>query len=177
MNEHFTVRQAARAANISRLRLDQWVSRGYLAPKHTPEPGEARAYQIDDVIEIATLAELGRLGIPPGVAASWVRYLNLFHDDDALLVVWQGPVELIPTSKRGDPPSQVLRTPGGWTRNHPGASTFYDPNSPPFGAAIVRPGELPEMARDPDKRSLVFVNLNHVEKRVLAALAESGAGN
>lgn len=171
MPDSFSTKQAAHAANVSRLQLDQWVSRGYVEPSHKPEPGKARHYTVTDIIKIATLAELVRLGIIPGTATAWVRYLRGFTDDQAVLVVWQGPGELIPMSSPGDPPSQVLRAPGGWTRNNPGTPTFYDPDRPPYHSDIVRPGELPEMLRDPDKRSLVAVNLDHVEQRVKAALA------
>ena len=175
MAEIFSTKQAATAANVSRLQLDQWVSRGYVEPSHKPEPGKARQYTVTDIIKIATLAELVRLGITPGTAAPWVRYLLGFTDDQAVLVVWQGPGELIPTSNPGAPPSQVLRTPGGWTRNNPGAPTFYDPDQPPYHSDIVRPGELPEMLRDPDKRSLVAVNIDHVEQRILQALNNADA--
>jgi hypothetical protein len=174
MNDRYSVHQAAAAANVSRLQLDQWVSRGYIVPSHAPEPGKAREYSLGDIVEIATLAELVRLGIGPGTAAPWVRHLHGFKDDQAVLVVWQGPIELIPSTRPGEPPLQVLRTPGGWTRNNPGVSTFYDPDRPPYDSDIVRGRELPEMLRDPDKRSLVAVNLDFVEQRVRAELTAGG---
>lgn len=175
MPDSYSTRQTASAANISRLRLDQWVSRGYVTPSHTPQPGEARQYSLTDVITVATLAELVRLGINPATAAPWAFRIRGFRDDQAVLVVWQGPGELIPCSNPGDPPACVLRTEGGWTRLNPGTSIFYDPDSPPYHAEIVRPRELPEMVRDPDKRSFAIVNLDHVEQRVLAALDKTGA--
>jgi len=173
MIKSYSTRQAATAADVTRLQLDQWVSRGYVAPSHKPEPGKARRYTVVDVIEIATLAELVRLGIPPSTAASWVKSPLLFTDDQAVLVVWQGPHELLLERNPGDPPLQTLRTPGGWTRINPGAPTFYDPDQPIYQSDIVRPDELPEMLRDPDKRSFVAVNLDHVEQRVKVALAKN----
>lgn len=176
MEDSFTKRQAARAADISPFQLDQWVSRGYVAPVRSPEPGKARQYTLSDIMSIATLAELMRVGINPTTSAPWLlpvlQHLHGFKDDQAVLVVWQGPADLIPSSNRGDPAPKVLRTEGGWTRLNPGASKFYDPDRPPCSSNIVRPSELPEMLRDPDKRSFIMVNLNHVEERVREALSQ-----
>lgn len=176
MEGYFTKRQAANAADISLFQLDQWVSRGYVSPERSPEPGKARQYTISDIMIIATLADLVRLGINPTTSGPWLsqvlQHLHGFKDDHAVLVVWQGPGELIPCSNPGEPGTKVLRTPGGWSRINPGAAKFYDPDRPPFQSDIVRPGELPEMLRDPDKRSFFMVNLNHVEERVQKALSD-----
>ena len=152
MDQNLTIRQLAAATNLSRGQIDQWISRGYFKPKHSAEVGKARAFTIRDAVALGAFAELVRIGLPPAVASRHVHNTSAFTDDDALLVVTQGPIE-IATS-----PSD------GTTR------TFYDPDNPGIQAHVIRARELIEFATDPNVRSMAVVNLNEVEKRVLKAI-------
>lgn len=162
MTDHFNVRHAARAANITRTQLDQWVSRGYVTPTHKPGMGEARRYTMGDIVAIGALAELVRLGLSAAHASQFVPYVRGFKDSEAILVVWQGPIPLIPATDRG-------------SKSHPDGETLkaYDPDRPPFRSDIVRARDLPALIEDPDKRALLAVNLDHVETRALKALAQA----
>jgi len=126
--------------------------------------GKPRSFSFKEVVVLGTFAELVRLGVPHEVAAQHCRHLHGFKDEAALLLVYQGPVELIPTSERGSPlPS---RTNG---------VKFYDPDRPPFGSEIIRLSQLAAYAADRNVRSLAVVNLDHVEERVKAALEAAPA--
>lgn len=160
MKHSFSVQEAARAANVTRRQLDAWISRGYLAPEKTPQPGGAREYSTADIIEIAVLAELIRLGLGGPRIAGAAGNLHALKGDQAVLVIWQGPVELIPATPRGAAPDPAIK-----------GRKFYDPDNAPLGRAIVPHSKVAELVADPDKRALVMVNIDHVEQRVRKALS------
>jgi hypothetical protein len=148
-------RQAAEAANISRTQLDQWISQGYFKPATTPAIGTARQYTFRDMMALAVLAELRRLGVDlkpfkenPFYFA--VEHLSLFTDDEAFLVIWHGPVTL----KMG---ANVVK--------------HENPDYPVIQSDIVRARELALFLNDEDKRATITVNLDHIERRVIEAAA------
>lgn len=165
MDEPYNIRQAANAAGLTRSQLEQWISRGWIRPADEPRPGTARRFSLTEVIEIAVRAELARMGLPidrGSLVSQAVGYLHGFKDAPAILVMWQGPIDLNGRSidEHGRPKSQPRRM-------------YYDPDHPPFGADIVRPHELANLILDPDKRALVAVNLDEIEARVKASLSAS----
>jgi len=78
-----------------------------------------------------------------------------FTDDDALLVVSQGPDETGIADKEGK------------------RALYYDPANPATHGRIVRARDLAAIATDPQVRSMAVVNLSEVEKRVLKAAGAS----
>lgn len=143
----FTVHDAARAAQITRRQVDAWVSRGYIVPKHTPGNGEARLFSQREIVTLAALAEVSRLmGIDVKKVAPWMPHLHGWEDDQAILAFW--PV----------PPAK------------PGGAGFYDPDGAQIIGRVVRLRDVPQMVADSMRRSLILVNIDHVESRVQAAL-------
>jgi hypothetical protein len=164
MAERLNVHQMCKAASVTRTQFNQWIARGYFVPEEEPVSGKPRSFSFKEAVVLGTFAELVRLGIPHDVAAQHGRHLHGFRDEAALLMIYQGPVELIPTSERGS----VLPGSGSGMR-------FYDPDRPPFGSEIIRLSQLAAYAANRDVRSLAVVNLDHVEERVKAALEAAPA--
>ncbi len=165
MSERLNAWQICKAAGITRAQLNQWLVRGHFKPRHEPEIGKGRSYSVQEAVTLGTFAELIRLGVPHDVASVHSTPLHGFNDEAALLVVYQGPMELIPTSERGSPLPGIKR-----------GLKFYDPDQPQFRSDIVRLSQLAAYAVNPDIRSMAVVNLDHVEARVKTAL-ESGAAD
>lgn len=160
MSDRLNVHQICKAALVTRTQFNQWVARGYFTPAEPPVHGKSRSFSFREGVTLAAFAELIRLGIPHDIAAQHSRYLNLFKDEPALLVIYQGPVELIPTSERGSP------LPG--TKK---GRKFYDPDLPQFRSDVIKLSQFATYAANPDVRSLAAVNLDHLEARVKTALA------
>lgn len=162
MNTDLDIHQVCKGAAITRIQLNQWISRGYFRPANEPVNGKARTFSINEAITLGVFAELTRIGVPYDVAAQHSRLLHGFKDEAALLVVYQGPQELIATSERGAPP--------------PAQSSgvkFYDPAMPPMVGEIIKISKLGDLAANPDVRSMAVVNIDHVESRVKAAMTAS----
>lgn len=160
-DDTYNIRQASRASGLgSPLRLEQWISRGYFRPEDTPPPGKPRSYGLIDILRLAVLVELTRLGFDPKHIAPYSSRwpLHGWKNAPAVLVIWQGMGQLIQTRQRGEP---ALKEGSG--------KRFYSPNLP-LRTEIVRPDEIREMVLDPDNRALAIINLDHVERRVKEAL-------
>jgi hypothetical protein len=153
MDQNLTIQQLAAATNLSRTQIDQWISRGHFRPKNAAEIGKARAFTIEDAVVLGALAELVRIGMPPTIASMHVHHVYAFTDDDTLLVVTQGPIEMAGSSGKGN------------------AMTFYDPDNPGSHGHLVRAKELIKFATDSNVRSMSVVNLSEVEKRVRKAIS------
>jgi hypothetical protein len=155
MDPILTIQQLAEAADLSRTQIDQWISRGHFKPKNPVESGKARAFTIEDAVVLGTLAELVRIGMTPTVASMHVHHVYAFIDDDALLVVTQGPIEMVAAGRKGPAPM------------------FYDPDNPGTRGRVIRARDLGKLATDSKVRSMAVVNLNEVEKRVLAVAGKA----
>src|SRR5690606_15410264 len=109
------------------------------------ESGKARAFTVEDAVVLGALAELVRIGMTPTVASMHVHSVYAFTDDDALLVVSQGPDEAVSGKD----------------------ALCSDPANPAPLGRIVRARDLAGIATDPKVRSIAVVNLSDVKKRVL----------
>ncbi|NJO54517.1 MAG: MerR family transcriptional regulator [Bacteroidales bacterium] len=152
MTPTLNIQQLAEATDLSRTQIDQWISRGHFKPKNPAEIGKARAFTIEDAVVLGALAELVRIGLTPTVASMHVHSVYAVIDDDALLVVSQGPDELASGDRR---------------------ALYYDPAHPATHGRIVRARDLAGIATDPKVRSMAVVNLSDVEKRVLKVAGAS----
>lgn len=108
---------------------DQWISRGHFKPKNPAEMGKAREFTVKDAVALGGLAELVRIGLTPAAASMHSHQIYAFKDAEALLVVSQGPTEIMPAKGKGRP------------------TLFYDPASPALRSEIVRPKDLAKIAR------------------------------
>jgi len=151
MTPTLTIQQLAEATDLSRTQIDQWISRGHFKPRNPAESGKARVFTVEDAVVLGALAELARIGLTPSVASMHVHSVYTFTDDDAFLVVSQGPDEMA----------------GG------NGALYYDPSNPATHGQIVRARDLAVIATDPKVRSMAVVNLSEVEKRVLKAVGAS----
>jgi len=165
MSDRLNVHQICKAAVVTRTQFNQWVARSYFTPEEPPVHGKPRSFSFREGVTLAAFAELIRLGVPHDVAAVHSTRLHAFNDEPALLVVYQGPMELIPTSERGSPLP-------GTKRGH----KFYDPDRPQFQSNVIKLSQIAAYAANPDMRSMAVVNLDHLEARVKTAL-ESGASD
>jgi len=159
MSDRLDVHQLCAAAGVTRTQFNAWVARGYFEPEEAPVNGKRRSFSFREAIALGTFAELVRLGISHEIAAQHCKNLHAFKDEAALLVLHQGPVELIASSERGSP--------------LPGAKSgvkFYDPDRPSFSSDIIRLSQVAAYAANRDMRSLAVVNLDHVEARAKSAL-------
>lgn len=166
-----TMRQVCTASGFSRYQLEQWISRGYFEPAMKPANGKARLFSIEEAVRLAAMAELNRLGLPPKAANSACQYIHRFIEGDAILVVWQGPGALLQSVSRGAPTPESNKEhyhERGFPIIHPAATRMYNPDSPAIFSHVVRPADLPDLVADPDKRSILLVNLNKVEERIKA---------
>ena len=152
MSATFTIEDVCEAAGITRSQFSQWISRDYVSWLAPVPEGQARAYELGDIFTITVLIEIVRLGLPPAAAGRLFKDLRLWHlhgfnDDQAVLVIWQGPAALA------------------------GCGEFWRGGIEPIHQAkIVRTRDFPSLVRDSHKRSLIAVNLDHVWDRVRAAL-------
>lgn len=151
MAQEFTIQQLADAVQLTRYQIEAWISRGHFKPKNPVENGKARAYTVEDAVVLGALAELVRIGLTPTVASMHVHSVYAFTNDDALLVVSQGPDEMAGAN----------------------GALYYDPANPATHGRIVRARDLAGIATDPKVRSMAVVNLSEVEKRVLKAAGAS----
>lgn len=173
-SDALSITKLCEVSGLARSQIDQWISRGYYVPRTKPENGKARKFSFEEALEICAMAELNRLGLPLSAAQQACTSLHHFGDEDsAILVVWHGPMGLLQTLQRGAPTPEVNKTqyhPDGWPYIHPDANRFYDPSNPFFQHVIVKPHALATLIRDPDKRSVMAVNLSNLAERIEIAL-------
>ena len=150
MENSFTIQQLAKASDLSRAQVEQWISRGHFKPENPAQIGKARAFTMKDAVSLGALAELTRIGVAPGAAALHVQDIYAFDDDDALLVMSQGQI-----ATEGEP------------------ATIYEPSNPIIHGQIVRARDLAMVATDPAVRSMAVVNLSAVERRIIGATSAS----
>ena len=165
-----TIHQLSRATDLTRYTIDQWISRGYFQPSQPSRPGRPRTFTFGEAIILGAMAELTRLGIDPKAASRVTAHLHGFRDTEAILLIWQGPAELVPTTPRGSEPLRRNYEQGKAPTIPENANRWYDPNHPPLHACIVKPDDLTAAVGDPDKRAIALVNLDAIEARVTATL-------
>ncbi len=165
MSNQLDVHQICKATSVTRTQLNQWITRGYFQPAEEPVNGKARSFTVGEGITLGVFAELIRLGVPHDLAARCSKHLHGFKDEPALLIIYQGPMELIPTSERGEPLPTEKK-----------GLKFYDPAMPPVVGEIIKLSKLSDYAANPDVRSMVVVNIDYVESRVKAKLAADAEG-
>lgn len=158
---NYTLKQITDALQISRTRVEQWISREFFRTPHKPIFGAAREWQIGDAIRLAVCAELVDMGLSPEtagkLAAVWVG-LHGFKNDVAYLVVSAGNLgEVVPPTPRGSPGTKK----GGDTKVHvPGV--LYE--------EIVKATDLTKVLDNPDRHVSIVISVDNLENRVKEAL-------
>jgi hypothetical protein len=176
-SENFTLRQILAAAHLplsARGFADQIVSRGHVELTTQPAKGHQRTFTFREAAQMVAIIELNRLGLPLAQAARCTQHLTLRNDGPAILAVWQGPVGLIPPTERGEPAPKVVRDKFGFTVIPPEVVRSTGGHDTIIQGEIVGPCALPDMVTDPDKWSLMLVNLDRIEAGLKAAAEAEG---
>lgn len=90
------------ALKVSRARVDQWLSRGFIKLENETTSGRVRQWTERDAIKLAALRNLADANLPLEQMAPHVQFLTR-RSDDAYLVIHYGPQRLIAFSERGAP--------------------------------------------------------------------------
>ena len=149
MAQTYTIHQLAKAADVSRTQLEQWITRGHFKPKNEELTTKARSFTFADAMRLSVLAELVRFGLTPATAARHSDGLYGYKDDPALLVLIRGPQEITISGKK---------------------MVFHDPDSEALQSKIIRLRDLTKLAQNPLAYVTAFINLDEVEKRVAGNL-------
>ena len=148
MNESFTIQQIADAAGVTRYQVEAWISREHFNPSNKVEKGRARAFNLDDAVLLATLAELNRLGLNPAIVSLHENQIKFRHGRGPFLVI----------------KSVMRKVPVGI--NSPQIPEEIDVSA----AEIVDAEALISIIEDARVRSLALVNINEIEGRVKRSL-------
>ncbi len=151
MNESFTIQQIANAAGVTRYQVEAWISRGHFNPSNKVEKGKARAFNLDDAVLLATLAELNRLGLNPAIVSLHENQIKFRHG--------RGPLLVIKSVMR------KVRT----GSNAPEADEEIDVSA----AEILNTDALISIIEDTRVRSFAVVNISEIEGRVKRSLENS----
>lgn len=149
-----TLSKITKALRISRPRVEQWISRGYLRTPDNPLIGTARNWDVGDVMRLAVMRDLVDANMSPEQAGQLVgEGFHGFKDGEAYFVVYQGqyPTRIDPHGRTYTPKRQGYH-PGIWLN------------------CIVHERDLMAFIGQPDVFQSVVINLDHLEGRVLAAL-------
>jgi MerR HTH family regulatory protein len=169
----FTLRELLKASGTSKTKLDQWISRDHIKPSMEPEPGRTRLFTAREAMQIVTIVELTRLGLPVADAVRHTAHLTAFKDSPTVLVVWQGPGEIIRETPRGSPaPKKHMHPVHRYPAIPPDGLRSTGGYETVIQSCIVRPAALADMVLDPDKWSLMAVNLDRIEAKLDAAAAD-----
>ena len=100
----FSTLEAVKITQVSRSRIDQMISRGFLELRNPPKPGKGREFGTNELAEIMALDALISMGVDVGTS-ELMRYMPLkiihFHVPEPTLMVVRRHNRLIPTSDRG----------------------------------------------------------------------------
>jgi len=163
MSDGLNIRQVCEVTGWERSQLNQLIVREHFVPAMTPYAGKPRVFSITETIQLRVMRLLTKLGFSSADAARESAFLRGFKDGDAVLVLWTGPGELIPSAPRGTDGHEQARHPEhGFTVIPPDGHRSGDS----IWSEIVKPEALPAMLADPDKHVLVSINLNHIERRI-----------
>ncbi len=94
--------QLCAGLKISRARVDQWLSRGFITLETETVSGRVRQWTKRDAIKLAALKDMADANLPLEQVAQHIQFLPC-REQDAYLVIYYGPHRLIPISRRGDP--------------------------------------------------------------------------
>jgi hypothetical protein len=94
--------QLCAGLKISRARVDQWLSRGFITLETETMSGRVRQWTERDAIKLAALKDMADANLPLEQVAPHIHSLAR-RNQDAYLVIYYGPHRLIPSSRRGDP--------------------------------------------------------------------------
>lgn len=100
----FSTLEALKITGVSRSRIDQMISRGFLELRARPRPGKGREFGKNELAEIMVLDALIGLGIDIG-SAEMMRHMPLrighYHVPEPMLLLVRCHNRLIQTSERG----------------------------------------------------------------------------
>ncbi|MCC8937709.1 hypothetical protein H8A99_14820 [Bradyrhizobium sp. Arg68] len=147
-----TLKQITDGLRISRVRVEQWISRGFFRTPDQPILGLAREWDIGDAMRLALCVELVDAHMSPQQAGAlvWVG-VHGFKDDTAFFVAWQGAHEMAGIKGKGGKPAKA-HLPGNWYPE------------------IVRGRDLQNFLENSDVDFALVFNLDNLEKRVKVAL-------
>lgn len=69
-----STKQLCDRLDISRERVEQWLSRGFLKTSHNPKPGQTREWAIDDAIRLQATIDLMGASLPASMAAHHAKF-------------------------------------------------------------------------------------------------------
>jgi hypothetical protein len=108
----FSTLDAVKITGVSRSRIDQMISRGYIKLREPTSPGKNREFGTNELAEIMALDALTSVGIDVG-SSEMMQYMPLkighYHVPDPMLLVFRKHNRLIPTGDRGDSINQERR--------------------------------------------------------------------
>jgi hypothetical protein len=136
-----TLKRISAALRVSRVRVEQWISRGYFRTPDKPIFGKTRDWEFDDAIRLAVFIELVEAHLTTEQAGVLTQ---LDFPRSGYLIAWKG-----------------LHHPSGV----PGkiySDVWYQ--------EIVQPYELSDFLKNPDLFISVVINLDNLYDRVSAAL-------
>jgi len=148
-----TIKQISDALDLSRSRVEQWISRGYFRTPDVPILGKARDWDIQDAMRLAIMSELVDAGLSPEQAGQLVwAPISGFMSDHAFFVAWQGAHDMAvyPNGEESEPAKMYM--PGAWFQQ------------------ILRGGRLFEFLSNPDVAIATVISLDNLERRVKQAL-------
>ena len=118
--------QLCAGLKISRARVDQWLSRGFITLETETMSGRVRQWTERDAITLAALKDMAEANLPLEQVAPHIHSLTC-RNQDAYLVIYYGPHRLIPSSRRGDPaPNSTTVLSANGRKRHRGGSCERD---------------------------------------------------
>jgi hypothetical protein len=94
--------QICERMKVSRSRVDQWLSRGFLKLETETTSGRMRQWTERDAIKLVALRDMADADLPLEKVAPHIQFLTR-RSDDAYLTIYYGPHRLISSANRGDP--------------------------------------------------------------------------
>jgi DNA-binding transcriptional MerR regulator len=90
----FTIHEACAATGVTPVCLHQWIEREHFTPLHDPAPGLRREYALRDIVHIAAMVELARIGLPIRRAAQMLGTSPLDTAGRRTITLRQGDAEI-----------------------------------------------------------------------------------
>lgn len=109
-----TLKQICEALSFSRMRVDQWISRGYFRTPDKPILGLPREWDEVEALRLALFVELVESSITPRDAGALTQIEpHGFKGDHAFFVAWQG-YTFAATDPNSSKQALKLHIPGTW---------------------------------------------------------------
>lgn len=162
-----TTAELCKGLGVSRARVDQLISRGLIAPSHTPEPGKAREWSMLDAFRLVLyvgLADTFGVSLADDDSRQLIAGVQstrafLYEHGITYLVISRQRVSLVQATERGAPAKPPI--PAGLSQH------AY--------ARIVAEADLPAALAEAQHTPAVVINLNAVESRLLEFWPRSDA--